>query len=99
MKEFEKLNRIGEGTYGIVCECGRFWGHAGPGRELGVNSVPFPAVGSDAFPRITLFHPAWPWTLTELGQLQLLWEPVLGPPHLHREGFLRDVPSNPALCQ
>lgn len=22
MKEFEKLNRIGEGTYGIVCECG-----------------------------------------------------------------------------
>lgn len=33
MKEFEKLNRIGEGTYGIVCKRGtgcslRAWGRA-----------------------------------------------------------------------
>ena len=33
VKEFEKLNRIGEGTYGIVCKCGagcslRAWGRA-----------------------------------------------------------------------
>lgn len=32
MKEFEKLNRIGEGTYGIVCE----W----PRREAGPGTVP-----------------------------------------------------------
>lgn len=32
MKEFEKLNRIGEGTYGIVCE----WPVWGPGTMAGV---------------------------------------------------------------
>lgn len=41
VKEFEKLNRIGEGTYGIVCECGLCLpgggGRAGPGGALGVN--------------------------------------------------------------
>ena len=40
MKEFEKLNRIGEGTYGIVCKrdagCSlRAWGRAGSRVEGG----------------------------------------------------------------
>lgn len=34
MKEFEKLNRIGEGTYGIVCECGAGWLPSRPGMGL-----------------------------------------------------------------
>ena len=73
------------------------------GLEWILNTIlfqPLPWAGTlSIIPGCSQPCPTWPGTLPGMGQPQLFWHPVPGPPHPHREQFLPNIPSNPALWQ